>query len=253
MIQKAMAKIELKDIDTRAPQDMEKEKVKEKLQDILKDLDELQNLMYAENKHSLLVIIQGMDASGKDGLTRDVFTSMNPQGVNVTSYKAPTAEELSHDFLWRIHHHVPATGMIHIFNRSHYEDVLITRVHGLTDDETAKKRMSAINDFEKLLTEHNSTHILKFYLHISHKEQIKRLNERLEKPQKMWKYNADDFKESKLWDKYMMYYEDVFEKCNKVPWHIIPADQNWYKSYLVAKTIQTTLQGLNMKYPGMKK
>jgi PPK2 family polyphosphate:nucleotide phosphotransferase len=246
-------KIKLKDIDTRAPHSMDKEDTKEELRKILLDLDDLQNLLYAEGKHSLLVVIQGMDASGKDGLTRDVFTSMNPQGVNVTSYKEPTAEELSHDFLWRIHHHVPAKGMIHIFNRSHYEEILITRVHGMVDDETAKKKMQAINDFERLLTEHNNTAILKFYLHISHDEQLKRLEERIKLPEKMWKYSPEDFKESKLWDSYIKYYEDAFEHCDEIPWHIIPADQNWYKSYLVAKTIRKTLKDFDMKFPGMKK
>ena len=194
-----------------------------------------------------------MDASGKDGLTRDVFTSMNPQGVNVFSYKEPTAEELSHDFLWRIHHHVPARGMIQIFNRSHYEDVLITRVHGMIDDKTAKRRMQAINDFERMLVMHNDTQVLKFFLHVSHDEQLKRLEERVRDPKKMWKYNESDFRESKLWKTYMKYYEDVFAHCNEVPWHIVPADQNWYKSYTVAKILQKTLKGLKMKYPGMKK
>jgi len=245
--------IKLKDIDTRAPHKLDKDKTKKEFEDILNDLDDLQNLLYAESKHSLLIVIQGMDASGKDGLTRDVFTSMNPQGVNVASYKEPTKEELDHDFLWRIHHHAPARGMIQIFNRSHYEDILITRVHGLIDDATAKKRMRAINDFERLLTEHNDTHILKFYLHVSHDVQLERLEERLSEPRKMWKYNPEDFKESKLWDKYRKCYEAAFEHCGEVPWHIVPADQNWYKSYIVAKTIQKTLKGLNMKFPGMKK
>ncbi len=245
--------IHLKDIDTKAPKGTDKAKTKVALAGILKGLDELQNLMYAENKHSILIVIQGMDASGKDGLTRDVFTSMNPQGVNVNSFKEPTNDELAHDFLWRIHNRVPARGMIHIFNRSHYEDVLVTRVHGLTDDDTARKRMHAINDFERLLTQHNDTHILKFYLHVSHKEQLERLEERISKPQKMWKYSPEDIKESKLWDTYMKYYEDVFAHCSDIPWHIIPADQNWYKSYLVAKALHKTLTSLNMKYPGMKK
>ena len=248
-----MKKIKLKDLATRAPKGMHKDNIKVELAEILKDLDDLQNLMYAESKHSILLVIQGMDASGKDGLTRDVFTSMNPQGVNVTSYKEPTVEELSHDFLWRIHHHVPAKGMIQVFNRSQYEDLLITRVHGLIDDKTAKERMQAINDFERLLTTQNNTVILKIYLHISHEEQIKRLVERERNPRKMWKYNGDDFKESKLWDTYRKYYEDVFEHCNEVPWHIIPSDQNWYKSFLVATLLQKTLKGLDMKFPGMKK
>ena len=245
--------IKLKDIDTEPPKGLHKDKVKKELDDILKDLDRLQNLLYAEGKHSILIVIQGMDAAGKDGLTRDVFTSMNPQGVNVTSYKEPTKEELSHDFLWRIHHHVPAKGMIQIFNRSHYEDVIVTRVHGLTDDATAKQRMAAINDFERLLTNHNNTQILKFYLHVSHKEQLKRLQARIEDPQKMWKYNENDFNESKLWGTYMKYYERVFEHCNEIPWHIVPADHNWYKSYVVASTLQKTLKSLKMKFPGMKK
>ncbi len=242
----------LKHIDTTPPEGMDKEHLKEEFEEILKSLDKLQNLLYAEAKHSILIVIQGMDASGKDGLTRDVFTSMNPQGVNVFSYKEPTAEELSHDFLWRIHHHVPAKGMIQIFNRSHYEDVLVTRVHGLIDDKTARQHMQSINDFERLLTQ-NGTHILKFYLHVSHKEQQKRLEARVNDREKMWKYSENDFKETKLWNTYMKYYEEVFTHCDEVPWHIVPADKNWYKSYIVAKTLRKTLKELNMKYPGMKK
>ncbi len=245
--------VKLKSIDTTAPHTTDKEQIKGQLKEILKDLDDLQNLMYAESKHSILIVIQGMDASGKDGLTRDVFTSMNPQGVNVQPFKEPVPEELAHDFLWRVHQHTPAKGKIQIFNRSHYEDVLITRVHGMIDDDTAMKRMKAINDFERLLKEHNNTTVLKFYLHISHEEQEKRLKERMQKPQKMWKYNDEDFKESKLWKKYMHCYEDVFKHCSETPWHIIPADQNWYKSFLVASYLRNTLQGFNMKFPGMKK
>ncbi len=248
-----MKKISLQSIDTRAPDNFEKHTTKAVLGEILTRLNELQNLLYAESKHSILIVIQGMDASGKDGLTRDVFTSMNPQGVNVYSFKEPTAAELAHDFLYRVHHQVPAKGMIQIFNRSHYEDVLITRVHGQTDDETAMLRMAAINDFERLLVQHNSTHILKFYLHISHKEQQLRLAERLKEPEKMWKYNAQDLKESKLWERYMHYYEDVFQHCSEVPWHIVPADQNWYRSFVVANALEQLLASLDMHYPGMKK
>lgn len=248
-----MGKIKLKALSTEAPKSLHKDKIAKEFDDILKDLDNLQNLLYAEGKHSILIVIQGMDASGKDGLTRDVFTSMNPQGVDVTSYKEPTKEELSHDFLWRIHQHAPAKGIIQIFNRSHYEDVLVTRVHNLIDDKTAKLRMQAINDFERLLVTHNNTHILKFFLHVSHKVQLQRLEERLQDPRKMWKYNENDFNESKLWNNYKKYYEDVFEHCNEIPWHIVPADHNWYKSYVVAKTLQKTLKNLKMKFPGMKK
>lgn len=249
---KAKSGYQLSEISTRAEKGMDKDEVKGKTLAILQELDELQNLLYAESKHSVLVVIQGMDASGKDGLIRDVFTSMNPQGVNVASFKVPTSEEAAHDFLWRIHQKVPAKGMVQIFNRSHYEDVLVTRVHGLCDDKTAAKRMKAINDFEQLLEE-NNTHIIKLYLHVSHEEQIKRLQERLHIPRKMWKYNQNDITESDRWAAYQKYYEEVFDKCGKVPWHIIPSDQNWYKSYLTARILQETLKSLKMKYPGLKK
>ena len=248
-----MGKIALKDISTRAPKHLEKEVVKKKTDEIVKKLNDLQNLLYAENKHSVLVVIQGLDASGKDGLIRDVLGVLNPQGVTVKSFKAPTQEELSHDFLWRVHHASPAKGMIQVFNRSHYEDILVTRVHGWCDDETAKKRMKAINDFEQLLQEHNNTHILKFYLHISQEEQQQRLMERMKDPAKMWKYNERDFEEAKLWDKYMKAYEDCFENCNIIPWTIVPSDQNWYKENLVANALYDLLKGLDMKFPGLKK
>ncbi|MEJ7768200.1 MAG: PPK2 family polyphosphate kinase [Chitinophagaceae bacterium] len=248
-----MSRINLSQIDTRAPKEMDKQETKEKTKEILSELNELQNLLYAEGKHSLLIVIQGMDASGKDGVTRNVFTAMNPQGIMVKSFKAPTAEELSHDFLWRIHQHTPAKGMIQIFNRSHYEDIVVTRVHNWCDNETAKKRMNAINNFEELLQEHVNTNILKFYLHISPKEQQERLSERIKDPTKQWKYNENDFEEAKLWDVYMEMYEDCFEYCGKVPWDIVPADQNWYKEYLIASKLHETLKNLNMQYPGIKK
>jgi PPK2 family polyphosphate:nucleotide phosphotransferase len=248
-----MAKTELAGIDTRAPKDFDKLATKEKISKILEELNELQNLLYAEGKHAVLIVIQGMDASGKDGLIRNVFGKLNPQGVMVKSFKAPTAEELSHDFLWRIHNHAPAKGMIQIFNRSHYEDILITRVHKWCDDETAKKRMKAINNFEKLLAEHNNAIILKFYLHISPEEQQERLQERIKEPAKQWKYNENDFAEAKLWKEYMTMYEDCFENCNDIPWTVVPADQNWYKEYIIAKQLRDALAGLKMQYPGLKK
>jgi PPK2 family polyphosphate:nucleotide phosphotransferase len=248
-----MAKTELAGIDTRAPKDFDKLATKEKISKILEELNELQNLLYAEGKHAVLIVIQGMDASGKDGLIRNVFGKLNPQGVMVKSFKAPTAEELSHDFLWRIHNHAPAKGMIQIFNRSHYEDILITRVHKWCDDETAKKRMKAINNFEKLLAEHNNAIILKFYLHISPEEQQERLQERIKEPAKQWKYNENDFAEAKLWEEYMTMYEDCFENCNDIPWTVVPADQNWYKEYIIAKQLRDALAGLKMQYPGLKK
>jgi len=248
-----MSKISLDKISTRAPEEFDKKSTKEKTEAMLVELDDLQNLLYAENHHSVLIVIQGMDASGKDGVIRNVLGNMNPQGVMVKSYKAPTAEELSHDFLWRIHSHAPAKGMIQVFNRSHYEDVLVTRVHKLIDDKLAKKRMNAINAFERLLEEHNNTHILKFYLHVSAEEQHQRLEERLKDPGKMWKYNKNDFKEAKLWDDYRKAYEDCFEYCNDPEWTIVPSDQNWYKEYVIAKALRDLLKGLNMQYPGIKK
>ncbi len=248
-----MSSIELNKISTRAPKDWDKEETKKKTARILEELDELQNLLFAESKHSVLVVIQGMDGSGKDGLIRNVLGNMNPQGVTVKSYKAPTAEELAHDFLWRIHQHAPGKGMIQVFNRSHYEDILVTRVHKWCDDATAKKRMKAINDFEELIQEHNHTHILKFYLHISSEEQQERLHERLKDPAKMWKYNENDFEEAKLWDIYMQMYEECFENCNNIPWTIVPADQNWYKEYIVASQLHDLLQSLGMQFPGLKK
>lgn len=248
-----MAKGSLKEISTKAPKDADKEELKEKTKKMLEELDELQNLLFAEGKHSVLVVIQGMDGSGKDGVIRNVLGNMNPQGVTVKSYKSPTAEELSHDFLWRIHQQAPAKGMIQVFNRSHYEDILVTRVHGWCDDDTARKRMDAINDFEKLVQKHNNTHILKFYLHVSPEEQHERLTERMNDPAKMWKYNAKDFEEAKLWDVYMRMYEECFENCDKPEWTIVPADQNWYKEYIIAKALLDLLKGLDMKFPGMKK
>lgn len=248
-----MATIKLKEISTRAPKDWDKEEIKEKTAGILEKLDELQNMLFAESKHSLLVVLQGMDASGKDGAIRKVFATLNPQGVRVQSFKVPTDLELSHDFLWRIHAAVPPRGTIQIFNRSHYEDVVITRVHKLIDDKTAIKRMKAINDFEQLLQEHSNTTILKFYLHISPEEQHQRLQERIHNPTKQWKYNEKDFEEAKLWDNYMDAYEDCFENCNDAPWTVVPADQNWYKEYIIAHTLLKALEKLDMQYPGIKK
>lgn len=239
-------------ISTRAPQSFDKKETKQRTQELLAEMHSLQNLLYAEGKHSLLVVLQGMDASGKDGLIKDVFTSINPMGITVHSFKAPTEEELNHDFLWRIHRRVPQKGMIALFNRSHYEDILVTRVHGWVDDALAEKRIKAINDFEKLLTEQNNTHIIKCYLHVSKEEQQERLKERMTNPEKMWKYNKNDFSEADKWDEYMKYYEEVFEKCNHIPWQIIPSDQNWYKAFMVATLIKNKLKSLDMRYPGMK-
>lgn len=248
-----MAAIKLNDISTKAPTEFEKQSTIRETEKIIEDLDELQNLLFAESNHSVLVVLQGMDASGKDRTIRKVFGKLNPLGVKAHAFKAPAEVELAHDFLWRIHMVAPAKGTITVFNRSHYEDVLVTRVHGWCSDELAMKRMDAINEFEKLLVDHNNTTVFKFYLHVSHKEQVERLNERIKEPRKQWKYNRQDFDESALWNAYMKYYEDVFEHCNKIPWTIVPADQKWYKDYVVAKTVRDALEKLKLQYPGLKK
>ncbi|HRE50959.1 MAG TPA: polyphosphate kinase [Flavitalea sp.] len=248
-----MPRISLKEISTRAPKGFDKQETKLKTARLLEESDELQNLLYAESKHAILVVIQGMDASGKDGAIRNVFGRLNPQGVMVKSFKAPTQEELAHDFLWRIHANTPGKGMIQVFNRSHYEDILATRVHKWCNDSLAKKRIRAINDFEKLLQEHNNTHILKFYLHVSQEEQHVRLHERISMREKQWKYNEKDFEESALWDVYREMYEDCFEHCDNPPWIIVPSDQNWYKEYVMADNLNKLMKSLDMKYPGLKK
>lgn len=248
-----MATYDLSRISTRAPKNVGKEKTKAATARILDELDELQNLLFAEGKHSVLVVIQGMDASGKDGVIRNVFGRLNPQGVRAYSFKVPTALELSHDFLWRVHQQAPPKGMIQIFNRSHYEDILVTRVHKWCDDQLAKARMKAINDFEELLQRHSNTHILKFYLHVSPEEQQQRLQERIKDPEKQWKYNERDFEEAKLWKVYMKMYQECFQSCNKVPWTVVPADQNWYKEHLIATKLHQVLISLKMQYPGLKK
>lgn len=247
-----MGIIKLSELSTKAPKEFEKSETKEKTQKLLAELDELQYLLFAESKHALLVVLQGMDASGKDGVIRKVFGAFNPQGVQVKSFKGPTEEELSHDFLWRVHSAAPAKGTIGIFNRSHYEDILVTRVHKWCDDATARKRMKAINDFEQLLIEHNNTTILKFYLHISPEEQRERLEERMADTRKQWKYNDRDFMEASLWNEYMRVYEDCFHHCNAVPWTIVPADQNWYKEYVIASAVRDALISMDMHYPTIK-
>lgn len=248
-----MGKIVLSKLSCRAPKDLDKAQTKAKTEKILTELDELQNLLFAEAKHSVLIVIQGMDAAGKDGLIRNVLGNMNPQGVRVTSFKAPTERELSHDFLWRIHQHTPPKGYIQIFNRSHYEDIIVTRVHKWCDDALAKKRMKAINDFESLLAAHNQTHILKFFLHVSEEEQKTRLEERIHDPAKQWKYNERDFIEAGLRSEYNRVYEECFETCNQPEWTIVPADQNWYKEFVVASALRDLLVGLKMQFPGVKK
>ena len=221
-------------------------------------LADLQELLFAEHKHKLLIVLQGMDTSGKDGTVRHVMQGVSPQSVRAVSYKKPTQPELEHDFLWRIHAQVPAIGEIVIFNRSHYEDVLVVRVHELVPEKIWRKRYGQINDFEKMLSETGTT-ILKFFLHISKDEQRERLQARIDDPTKRWKFQHGDIDERKLWDDYQKAYADALEKTSTdwAPWTIVPADKKWYRNYVVAKTVVDTLEGFGMEYPqpelGVKK
>ncbi len=238
-------------ISTRAPEDLNKEKTKAKTELLITEMAGYQKILFAEARRSVLVVLQGIDGSGKDGLIADVFTGLNPFGVNVCAFKAPSEEEASHDFLWRVHHECPARGMIHVFNRSHYEDILVPRVNKFISDKAIAQRVKDINNFEAML-ENEGTVILKFYLHISRDEQAIRLRERKTNPQKFWKHNDDDWKARRKWDSYMDTYELIFKKCNAPEWNIIPADQNWYKEYLVALKIRDTLRKMRLKYPTQK-
>jgi PPK2 family polyphosphate:nucleotide phosphotransferase len=240
-----------KTFPTRAPKNLTKSKTIAKTDKLTQRIGELQNLFYAEGKHALLIILQGMDASGKDGVIKSVFRDVNPSGCRIVPFKKPTEIELQHDFLWRIHAHVPEMGMIHIFNRSHYEDVLIQRVHKWVDEKTVRQRFDHINNFEKLLAQSNTV-ILKFWLNVSKEKQLERLNERLQDKTKMWKYNSADMKERTLWKHYMKAYEDVVQHCSLIPWNVIPADQNWYKEFLIADVLCKALEGLKMKFPGVE-
>ena len=227
-----------------------KKEGKELLKGLRKRLRKLQNVMYAEGKHSLLIVLQAMDTGGKDGVIKHVMRDVNPQGVKVRSFKVPTPEELAHDFLWRVHQRTPGRGYIGIFNRSHYEDVLVVRVHNLVPEEVWQKRYEQINDFEKLLAESGTT-ILKFYLHISKAEQKERLIDRRDTPDKQWKFSFGDLSERTLWDDYQRAYEAALTKCSTpwAPWYVVPADHKWYRNVVVARTILQTLESLNMRYP----
>ena len=206
--------------------------------------------MYAESERSLLVILQGMDGAGKDGTINHVLTSMNPQGCRVYAFKAPSVEELSHDFLWRITQATPRKGYVSVFNRSHYEDVLVVRVHGLVPKKIWLKRYDQINSFEKHLIE-NGTQILKFYLHIDREEQLARFRGRLSDPQRHWKISESDFTESELWDDYEEAYEDVLSKCSTdyAPWFIIPSNHKWFRNLAISQILVETLESLDMRLP----
>ncbi len=218
---------------------------------ILQDqLQDLQKMLYAQNKHRILVVMQAMDTGGKDGCIKHVFSHIDPQGIHVRSFKKPTEEELSYDFLWRVHSKVPHRGQLVIFNRSHYEDIIAVRVKKLFPDEVWKRRQRHVVDFERMLAEEGTT-IVKIFLHISKDEQKRRLESRLENPHKHWKFNPDDLADRARWDDFMEAYQDVIAKTSteKAPWFIVPADRKWYRNLCVARIILDTMKTLNMELP----
>ncbi|QNT68845.1 polyphosphate kinase 2 family protein [Defluviicoccus vanus] len=213
-------------------------------------LTQLQYLLYAEKKHALLIVLQGIDAAGKDGTCWHVLTAMNPQGTTVTGFKQPSEEERAHDFLWRINRHTPALGQVGVFNRSHYEDVLVVRVHKLVPREVWSRRYTQINDFETRLVDHGTT-IIKFFLYISPEEQLERFRQRLEDPHRQWKISDADYKERAYWDQYIAAYEDMLQKCSTsyAPWYVIPSNHKWFRNLAVSRIIADTLEDLGMKMP----
>lgn len=230
--------------------DGDKKAGKQVLRLLRKRLEDLQELLYAESERKVLMVLQAIDTGGKDGTIRHVFDGVNPQGVKVANFKKPTRNELAHDYLWRVHKHTPARGEIVVFNRSHYEDVLVVRVHNLVPPEVWKRRYDHINAFERMLVDEGTT-VLKFYLHISKAEQRERLQARLDKPHKRWKFDPGDLKERALWDDYMDAFEAMLSKTSTewAPWYIIPADRKWYRNLVIATILVQTLQGLNMQHP----
>jgi PPK2 family polyphosphate:nucleotide phosphotransferase len=227
-----------------------KKEAKKEINKMREELIDLQRTLYAENKHKLLIVLQAIDAGGKDGTIRSIFKGVNPQGVKVAGFKVPTEEEISHDYLWRIHKHTPRNGEIVIFNRSHYEDVLVVRVHQLVPEKRWQKRYHHIREFEKLLSDEGTT-ILKIFLHISLDEQKERFMERIEMKEKQWKFNPGDLEERKLWGKYMGAFQQAIRETSTdyAPWYVIPANRNWYRDYVVTSIIVDTLRKLKMKYP----
>lgn len=240
--------ISLATIPTRAPKGLEKDDIKRKTERMARRIGDLQHIMFAEKKHSLLVVFQGMDASGKDGATRKVFAYCNPTGIDAYPFRKPTEEEFAHDFLWRINKRAPAKGNIQVFIRSHYEDILIQRVHKWIDEDRVRMRMDAINAWETLLQQDNNTTVLKFYMHLSPEKQKEKLQERIDDPRKQWKHNDADWKERELWDEYIRCYEYAINESH-IPWTIAPVDQRWYRDYYIAEKILTTLEGFQSKLP----
>ncbi|MBL8905653.1 MAG: polyphosphate kinase 2 family protein [Rhizobiales bacterium] len=251
LIVKPGAKIRLKDIDPawHGKHETEAEAAQDLAENVAK-LTHLQYLLYAEKKHALLIVVQGIDAAGKDGTCWHVITAMNPQGTTVTGFKQPTEEDLAHDFLWRVHPHVPGLGQVAVFNRSHYEDVLVVRVHNLVPESEWSKRYKEINQFEKLLARKGTT-ILKFFLYISAGEQLERFRQRLDDPNRQWKISESDYKERAYWNDYLKAYEAMLEQCSTeyAPWYVIPSNHKWFRNLAVSQIIAATLEELKMKLP----
>lgn len=232
------------------PDNLDRKEVEQQFGSLTEKLRDLQHLMYAEDKRSLLVVLQGRDAAGKDGTIRQVFGPMNPQGCRVTSFKVPSKIEAAHDFLWRYHVAAPRRGMVGIFNRSHYEDVLVVRVHDLVPKKVWSKRYDHINAFEKLLAD-NGTLVLKFYLHIDREEQLERFKKRIDNPKKNWKISGADYSERPYWDSYTKAFEDAISKCStdNAPWFVIPANRKWFRDLVIADIVVDAMEGLKMRYP----
>ena len=244
-------KIKISDHPTWPPENTDKDSIIKKTKENNKQIANLAHTLMAEKSQSLLIVFQGMDASGKDGATKKVFSHCSPHVVKAYPFKKPTDLEFAHDFLWRAHNKVPAKGEIAIFTRSHYEDILIQRVHAWIDSDTVKERMKAINDFENLLVKHNNTTILKFYMHISPERQLEKLQERIDVPEKNWKHNPGDWEERKHWAAYMAAYEYVLNESD-IPWHIAPVDARWYRDYYISDVVLKTLKMINPQFPVLK-
>ena len=245
-------KIKLRDVDPDYHGKHESHKAAlPEIQTLLQKMDQLQYLMYAEKKHSLLIVLQGLDAGGKDGVVRHVITGMNPAGCKVIGFKQPTAEDLEHDFLWRVHPHVPNKGQVAIFNRSHYEDVLVVRVHNLISEKRVSRRYDLINEFERLLAVDNGTTILKFFLYISTEEQLSRFKQRLDDAARQWKISEADYKERGYWDDYIAAYEDMLRNTSTdyAPWFVIPSNHKWFRDLAISQIITSTLENMDMKLP----
>jgi PPK2 family polyphosphate:nucleotide phosphotransferase len=246
--------VRLRDIDPDATSGYaSKEETLMRLRELRERLSTLQEALYAEDQRSVLIVLQAMDTGGKDGALKSLLTGVNPAGVHVTSFKAPTAEELSHDFLWRVHKAVPAKGIIGVWNRSHYEDVLIVRVHDMVPKKVWQARYEDINNFEEMLTRNGVT-LLKFFLHISKDEQKERLQARLDDPEKNWKFNPGDLKERALWDDYQAAFEDAVNKCSTAhtPWMVVPANKKWARNIALAEAVVAALEKMKPQYPKAK-